>query len=302
MSYEGRDIQQSNLEPNSAVTGDHRAETSGEVLGPAASADDVIEFTTRLTTDPVTGEKRMLTTAGPATSRKIDGKFSTDGMKIFNTVSGEAIPDDEPLFLLRARDAYAIVAINAYQTATDDVCNELHRAGVQQVREKFCQFAVYHPERMKQPGITKHLKLEGPAASAEPRTQEMSAELRRSAFEISIKQFGHSIERDTSGVYCDDDVDDFWQVWNRACDYAASTEQQDYGRLVKVLEKTEQERDSLRDALRELQACCKKIKWFLSSQSHSWYPKDDAMLEDAIVKAEAELSAAAPIEKTDSPK
>jgi len=68
MSYEGRDIQQSNLEPNSAVTGDHRAETSGEVLGPAASADDVIEFTTRLTTDPVTGEKRMLTTAGPAAS------------------------------------------------------------------------------------------------------------------------------------------------------------------------------------------------------------------------------------------
>jgi hypothetical protein len=58
----------------------------------------------------------------------------------------------------------------------------------------------------------------------------------------------------------------------------------------------------LREALRELQACCKKVKWFLSSQSHSWYPKDHAMLEDAIVKAEAELSAAAPTKKTDSPK
>jgi hypothetical protein len=66
--------------------------------------------------------------------------------------------------------------------------------------------------------------------------------------------------------------------------------------------KAEAEGDGLREALRELQACCKKVKWFLGSQSHSWYPKDDAMLEDAIVKAEAELSAAAPTKKTDSPK
>jgi len=72
--------------------------------------------------------------------------------------------------------------------------------------------------------------------------------------------------------------------------------------LSEQTEKAEAERDGLREALRELQACCKKIKWFLSSQSHSWYPKDDAMLEDAIVKAEAELSAAAPTKKTDSPK
>jgi len=72
--------------------------------------------------------------------------------------------------------------------------------------------------------------------------------------------------------------------------------------LSEQTEKAEAERDGLREALRELQACCKKVKWFLGSQSHSWYPKDDAMLEDAIVKAEAELSAAAPTKKTDSPK
>src|ERR1035438_7968460 len=93
--------------------------------------------------------------------RKIDGKFSTDGELIFNTVSGETIPDDEPLFLLRARDWYALAAINAYQNATYEDCNDLHKAGIQQVREKFCQFQAAHPERMKQPGITKHLKLEG---------------------------------------------------------------------------------------------------------------------------------------------
>jgi hypothetical protein len=93
-------------------------------------------------------------------TRNIDGKFSTDGGRIFNTVSGEQIPDDEPLFLLRGRDHFALVAINAYQAACESECNELHLAGVQQTREKFCQFAAEHPERMKQPGITKHLKLE----------------------------------------------------------------------------------------------------------------------------------------------
>lgn len=99
---------------------------------------------------------------GEKPRRVIDGKFSTDGVRIFNTVSEEEIPDDEPLFLLRARDWYALVAINAYQGATESECNDLHKAGIQQVREKFCQFAAEHPERMKQPGITRHLKLEVP--------------------------------------------------------------------------------------------------------------------------------------------
>lgn len=92
--------------------------------------------------------------------RKVDGKFSTDGTKIFNTVSGEEIPEDEPLFVLRGRDWYALVAIDAYQAAIDGECSDLHKAGAQQVREKFCRFQAEHPERMKQPGITRHLKLE----------------------------------------------------------------------------------------------------------------------------------------------
>lgn len=96
----------------------------------------------------------------PTMERKLDGKFSIRGWQIVNTVSGEAIPEDEPLFLLRGRDHLALVAIHAYQGACEAECNELHMAGIQQVREKFCQFAAYHPERMKQPGITKHLKLE----------------------------------------------------------------------------------------------------------------------------------------------
>lgn len=116
--------------------------------------------------------------------RKIVGKFSAkygiSGAQIVNTVSGEVIPEDEPLFLLRGRDHNAIVAINAYQGACESECNELHMAGIQQVREKFCQFAANHPERMKQPGITRHLKLESVAAreSTAPRKDTATAEPR----------------------------------------------------------------------------------------------------------------------------
>ncbi len=92
--------------------------------------------------------------------KQVDGKFSTDGTGLFNTVSGERIPDDEPLFILRARDHHALAAIHAYQGVCEPECNGLHLAGIQQVREKFCRFAAEHPERMKQPGATRHLRLE----------------------------------------------------------------------------------------------------------------------------------------------
>jgi hypothetical protein len=120
--------------------------------------------------------KHMAAPAEPTTEdlmRKIDGKFSmkygVSGGQIVNTVSGEVIPEDEPLFLLRGRDHNALYAINAYRDACErDGCNELHMAGSQQVREKFCQFAAEHPERMKQPGITRHLKLDEGKGGAAP--------------------------------------------------------------------------------------------------------------------------------------
>jgi hypothetical protein len=97
--------------------------------------------------------------------RKIDGKFSAkyeiSGGQIVNTVSGEVIPEDEPLFLLRGRDHNAYDAVlNYLQLCIKDGCNDLHLAGIRQTVEKFIQFRQEHHERMKQPGITKHLELE----------------------------------------------------------------------------------------------------------------------------------------------
>src|SRR4051812_5709207 len=93
--------------------------------------------------------------------RKVDGKFSTDGSKIFNTVSGEEIPENEPCFLLRARDTRSLAVLLAYRReCISEGCNKLHIAGIDQVIGKFEAFALSHPERMKQPGITRHLKLD----------------------------------------------------------------------------------------------------------------------------------------------
>jgi hypothetical protein len=92
---------------------------------------------------------------------KIDGKFSCDGERIFNTVSGEAIPADEPVFMLRGRDATALQALHSYAKLCQMAgCNQLHLDGIDQTINKFTAFAVDHPERMKQPGVTRHLKLD----------------------------------------------------------------------------------------------------------------------------------------------
>jgi len=92
--------------------------------------------------------------------RNIDGKFSTDGCEIFNTVSGAEIPQDEPLFLLRARDRNAVATLEAYRVlCKESGCNNLHIKGVEQTIRKFQDFADAHPTAMKQPGVTRDLKL-----------------------------------------------------------------------------------------------------------------------------------------------
>lgn len=92
----------------------------------------------------------------------IDDKFHVwpDGA-IRNRVSGEAIPDEEPRFLLRARDINAVPALFAYREQcyagrqADTIVNqEAHVANVDRIIGKFLQYAKEHPERMKQPGIT----------------------------------------------------------------------------------------------------------------------------------------------------
>lgn len=96
--------------------------------------------------------------------RAIDGKYGIrEDFAIVNLVSGEEIPQEEPLILFRARDQFAADgAIVPYMhKCAVGMCNELHIAGLQQVLQRFYKFAASFPERLKQPGVTRHLALEG---------------------------------------------------------------------------------------------------------------------------------------------
>lgn len=85
-----------------------------------------------------------------------DRKFKFENGRFVNRVSGEEIPDDEPVIIFRARDRHALPLLRAYVSMVDD---EHHRAAVLDRIDEFRQFAREHPERMKEPGITRHISL-----------------------------------------------------------------------------------------------------------------------------------------------
>jgi hypothetical protein len=84
----------------------------------------------------------------------IDGK-----MRVVKNATGEPIPEDEPLCLFRARDNIALIgALVPYRTECREVgCTDYHLKGIQNRVEAFHGFQKDHPERMKQPGITRGL-------------------------------------------------------------------------------------------------------------------------------------------------
>jgi hypothetical protein len=103
----------------------------------------------------------------------IDGKFEIQvdththrgveqqDIVIANIVSGKEIPEDEPMFLLRARDEVAIGVLKFYLVCCkDNGCNDLHLAGIKQVIDRFEKFTTCYPERMKEPGKSRHLRLD----------------------------------------------------------------------------------------------------------------------------------------------
>lgn len=75
-------------------------------------------------------------------------KYKIQNGKIVNRASGEAIPDDEPIFIMRARDRHAAGAIWAY---AERVANKEHREVVRDRVRDFDEFTAEHPERMHEP-------------------------------------------------------------------------------------------------------------------------------------------------------
>jgi len=86
--------------------------------------------------------------------RKIDGKFRIENEKIIHP-SGTEVPEDEPLFLLRARDQFSLEVLKSYlKICKAHKCTSYHIKGIIRTMDEFGKFKREHPERMKQPGIT----------------------------------------------------------------------------------------------------------------------------------------------------
>ena len=87
--------------------------------------------------------------------RRIDPRFHIEGEQIIKTSNGDVVPEDEPLILIRARDRLAIDLLRHYRRlCVYDLCTGYQVQGVDNRLEAFEKFAVDHPERMKQPGVT----------------------------------------------------------------------------------------------------------------------------------------------------
>lgn len=88
--------------------------------------------------------------------RQISNRFSIHNDEIIKTSNGEAIPHEEPLLILRARDRLAIPLLRIYQQlAIVDGCNEWFTDQQKVTIQQFEDFKTKYPERMKQPGVTK---------------------------------------------------------------------------------------------------------------------------------------------------
>jgi hypothetical protein len=83
------------------------------------------------------------------------GKYEARDGQIVKRSTGEPIPEDEPIFILRARDRLAYERLLEYQKAALlDGCTQYHLDGVAEAIEWFQKFRTMHPDRMKQPGVT----------------------------------------------------------------------------------------------------------------------------------------------------
>jgi hypothetical protein len=74
-------------------------------------------------------------------------KYTIENNKLVSRQSGP-VPDDEPLFILRARDIYAAKTIQDYAAKLP---NGEHKNAVAIRAEQFQNWAMEHPERMHEP-------------------------------------------------------------------------------------------------------------------------------------------------------
>lgn len=88
-----------------------------------------------------------------------ESKFDAVDGKLVNRATGVAIPDDEPVFVLRAKDSRALQALWSYLNVCKD---DYHRAAIRARIKQFTVFAANHPDRMQEPTTEEGLTSEDP--------------------------------------------------------------------------------------------------------------------------------------------
>lgn len=79
-------------------------------------------------------------------------KYVIENGRLVNRQSGETIPDDEPVFILRARDKNAAAILRAYASSCIDPA---HREAANLRAAQFANWATLHSDRMREPDTQK---------------------------------------------------------------------------------------------------------------------------------------------------
>lgn len=103
---------------------------------------------------------RRLASGATGLPVKQEPKYTVDGRSIINRATGEAIPDDEPVFIMRARDRNALFGMIEYARRCADPD---HVAAVDKRISDFAQFAALYPNRIKHPDTSSPLRWTGRA-------------------------------------------------------------------------------------------------------------------------------------------
>lgn len=77
-------------------------------------------------------------------------KYQFQDGRIINRASGQAIPLDEPVMVFRGRDIHAVALLSAYLDAIQGGPSQ-HIRAVEARLAAFQNFALTHPDRMRQP-------------------------------------------------------------------------------------------------------------------------------------------------------
>ena len=131
----------------------HRHDLHREWL---TKADEVLG-TFKSATPPAAEQAEALKDAA-GLSLEQEPKYTVNGSSIVNRSSGEAIPEDEPVFVFRARDVHAMYALRDY---LGRLPFGAHREAVSRRVMDFFDFKATHPGRMKEPDTAAIASAEG---------------------------------------------------------------------------------------------------------------------------------------------